>query len=220
MKGMSVFQSLKAALQPHPSESSLRVPGAIEAPAGFAPIRLRQIELEDQEEWNEVRWRNKTWLQPWESGDPMHASAISFAQWVRRERQGESDGTGAVFLIEYQGHIVGQLSLGAISYGAMRTATMGYWMDERWIGHGFAPLAVAMASDWALTDPSGPRLHRIEIAILPENRRSKRVVEKLRARYEGVRLRYMYINGVWRDHEVFVLMTEDIQESVLARLQH
>lgn len=127
---------------------------------------------------------------------------------------------GAVFLIEYQGHIVGQLSLGAISYGAMRTATMGYWMDERWIGHGFAPLAVAMASDWALTDPSGPRLHRIEIAILPENRRSKRVVEKLRARYEGVRLRYMYINGVWRDHEVFVLMTEDIQESVLARLQH
>jgi hypothetical protein len=30
----------------------------------------------------------------------------------------------------------------------------------------------------------------------------------------------MYINGVWRDHEVYVLMTEDIQESVLARLQH
>ncbi|MCH4175598.1 MAG: GNAT family N-acetyltransferase [Bifidobacterium sp.] len=216
---MSVFQSLKSVLQLHPSDVALRIPDEINAPAGVEPLSLQRLTLEDQVEWNDVRWRNSEWLKPWESGDPMQGPSMSFAQWVHKEKQSEEAGNGVVFLMKYRGQIVGQLSIGAITYGSMRTATLGYWIDERWAGHGFTPLAVAMASDWAILDPQGPQLHRIEIAILPENQRSKRVVEKLRLRYEGLRTKYMFINGVWRDHEVYVLMPEDIQEPLIQRLQ-
>ena len=72
------------------------------------------------------------------------------------------------------GRIVGQISLGAICYGAMRTGVVGYWVDERCAGRGYAPMAVTLLADWAMFDPSGPQLHRVEIDLLPENERHVR----------------------------------------------
>ena len=42
-------------------------------------------------------------------------------------------------------------------------------------------MALAMLADWALGDPFGPALHRLEIAILPDNARSLAVVRKVGA---------------------------------------
>jgi len=63
------------------------------------------------------------------------------------------------------------------------------------------------------------RLHRIEIAIRPENANSLAVVRKLGARYEGRRERYMHVDGAWRDHDVFVLTSEEVTGGVLARYE-
>jgi ribosomal-protein-alanine N-acetyltransferase len=43
------------------------------------------------------------------------------------------------------------------------------------------------------------------------------VVEKLGFRYEGLRLRYIHINGDWRDHVAFALTQEDVPGGVLTR---
>jgi len=48
------------------------------------------------------------------------------------------------------------------------------------------------------------RLHRIEIALRPENGASKRVAEKAGYVFEGLRPRYLHIDSGWRDHIVFV----------------
>lgn len=192
---------------------------AVAATAGIAaPIHLRPLTLDDEDEWNAVRWDNRDWLAPWDSGDPTHGTPLTFNTWIQRQRRSEEQGTGALFGIIHNGHIVGQISLGAVSYGSMRTGVVGYWVSQRVAGHGFAPLALALLADWALADPDGPRLHRLEIAILPENHRSRRVVEKLHAHAEGVRLKYMYINGEWRDHETYSLLAEDAGEGFAARL--
>ena len=53
---------------------------------------------------------------------------------------------------------------------------------------------------WPPTTASPVGLHRIEINIRPENGPSIRVVEKLGFRYEGLRERYLHIDGDWRDH--------------------
>jgi ribosomal-protein-alanine N-acetyltransferase len=60
-------------------------------------------------------------------------------------------------------------------------------------------------------------LHRIEIAIRPENTASLRVVEKLGFRYEGHKERYIHINGAWRDHYIFALTKEEVPSGVLNR---
>jgi hypothetical protein len=64
------------------------------------------------------------------------------------------------------------------------SATLGYWVDSRRAGHGLAPTAVALATDFCFWDLG---LHRMEINIRPENAPSLRVVEKLGFRDEGLR---------------------------------
>ena len=61
-------------------------------------------------------------------------------------------------------------------------------------------------------------LHRIEIAIRPENTASLRVVDKLGFRFEGERPRYLHIDGDWRDHRVFALNAEEVPGGLMARL--
>lgn len=213
-----MFHMLREGFRSASSSHAIRVPRELNAPAGCPAIRLRPLGQEDAQEWNEVRWRNDAWLSPWESGDPMHGPGLSYGAWIAGQRRSEQAGTGVVFAIEYQQRIVGQISIGAICYGAMRSGVVGYWIDESYIGRGFAPTAVAVLADWALTDACGPRLHRLEIAILPDNERSLAVARKVEARYEGRRTGYMYVNGQWRDHETFALLAEDAGEGFARRL--
>jgi ribosomal-protein-alanine N-acetyltransferase len=60
-------------------------------------------------------------------------------------------------------------------------------------------------------------LHRIEASIRPENQASRRVVEKLGFREEGLRRRYLHIDGAWRDHLCYALTVEDVPGGLLAR---
>jgi len=55
-------------------------------------------------------------------------------------------------------------------------------------------------------------LHRIQISIIPRNAASRRVVEKLEIRDEGIAVRYLEINGVWEDHVRYALTSEEWDE--------
>lgn len=112
----------------------------------------------------------------------------------------------------------GQISLGAICYGAMRSGVVGYWVDERCAGVATRRWRWRCWRIGPMFDPTGPRLHRMEIDILPENKRSRAVARKVGATLEGVRRAYMYVNGQWRDHESYVLMAEDAPNGFTARL--
>ncbi|OZG50352.1 GNAT family N-acetyltransferase [Bombiscardovia coagulans] len=219
---MPVFHALLDALgrspRLDPVNHPLNMPDRMLSPHKYGDFVLRPVLTDDEEDWTEVRCCNSSWLEPWEAGDPEGSPGLTFHQWVSSLRKAEDAGSGAVFLMEFQKQIVGQISLGAICYGAMRTATVGYWVDQGHIGNGFAPLAVAMLADWAFFSPSGPHLHRIEIDILPENKRSLTVVRKLGMHNEGLRKRYMFIRGQWRDHLAFSLLSDECEGGVVNRL--
>ena len=55
-------------------------------------------------------------------------------------------------------------------------------------------------------------LHRVQISIIPRNSASRRVVEKLDIREEGVAQRYLEINGTWEDHVRYAITVEEWDE--------
>ena len=110
--------------------------------------------------------------------------------------------------------LVGQLTVSSITWGSLRSANIGYWVDEACAGRGITPTAVALAVDHCF---GAAGLHRIEVCIRPENAASLRVVHKLGFRSEGLRRAYLHIDGGWRDHESFALTAEDVPEGLLAR---
>ena len=179
-------------------------------------VGLRPLRQRDRAAWREVRARNTAWLRPWDatSPDPAHEPVPTFSSMVRHLTGEARAGRVLPFVVTYDEKFVGQLTVGGISWGSLRAAHIGYWIDQTVAGRGVMPAAVALASDHCWF---GLGLHRVEINIRPENVASRRVVEKLGFREEGVRARYLHIDGDWRDHLVYVLNVEDVPRGLHQR---
>jgi ribosomal-protein-alanine N-acetyltransferase len=182
---------------------------------------LRPLRMRDAAAWIESRRRNIGWLQPWEATPPrgtatFGASSTVFTAMTRRLRTDARHGAALPFVIMVGRSFAGQVNVAGIVRGSMDSAHVGYWVDERFAGRGVMPTAVALVVDHCFREVG---LHRIEVNIRPENVASKRVVEKLGFRSEGVRDRFLHIDGDWRDHLSYALVREDVPRGLLNRWQ-
>lgn len=180
----------------------------------YGPIGLRLIRSRDARVLQRELLENRSWLQRWEATLPTASVGIDMRVGIRRLLQQYREGNGYPFVMEYGGEIAGQLNIWGVSRGSLCSATIGYWVSERFAGRGITPTAVAMATDLAFSEFG---LHRMEICIRPENQASIRVAQKLGFRYEGLRRAYIHIDGDWRDHLSFALVQGEAREGVLNR---
>lgn len=177
-------------------------------------VTIRAIRLKDARALERELLDNRSWLRKWEATNPHGAMSFDVRSSIRSLQANARAGLGLPFIVEYDGELAGQLNVSSISYGSVSSATIGYWVAERFAGLNVTPTAVALASDYAYFQVG---LHRIEICIRPENGASLRVVEKLGFRYEGLRRRYIHINNEWCDHFCFGLVAEELPIGVLSR---
>jgi ribosomal-protein-alanine N-acetyltransferase len=216
----------------HPrAQGTSRIPPVAGAPRWpvslrSGPVMLEPIRRRDQAEWDHVRWVNREWLRPWEATLPpgSQPGPMTYAGLVRSLRRQAREGRVLPWLVFYDDshhldrrpkpRLAGQLTVSGIVGGSASWGQIGYWVDQRLAGRGIIPTAVALATDYCF---EVLRLHRIEIAIRPENGASLRVVAKLGFRPEGLRPRYLHIDGDWRDHLVFALNAEEVPEGLLSR---
>ena len=183
------------------------------------PVRVRPLKLRDGPAWVESRSRNVEWLREWEATPPgspadVPTSMATFVTMTRRLRREARLGRGLPFSVDYDGAFVGQLNASNVIRGSLHSASLGYWVDQRVAGRGIMPTAVALVSDHCFWTVG---LHRIEINIRPENTASRRVVEKLGFREEGVRRGFLHISGDWRDHISYALTREEAADGLLRR---
>ena len=179
-------------------------------------VGLRPLARGDARAWKEIRSRNTAWLTPWEATVPPgdDAAPKTFRGLVRDlQRQAKASRT-LPFAVTVDDVFAGQLTVTNIVGGSARWAQLGYWIDERHAGQGSIPTAVAMAVDYCLFEMG---LHRIEVAIRPENHSSLRVAEKLGFTEIGFAPRYLHIDGDWRDHRLFAITVEDCPVGLLRR---
>jgi ribosomal-protein-alanine N-acetyltransferase len=179
-------------------------------------VRLRPLKRRDAKAWLALRAVNARWLERWEASSPVPAEgpAPTFGEFVRMLSAQARQGTALPFAVDHEGRLAGQLTVSSIVYGSLRSASIGYWVSQHVAGRGVIPTSVALATDHCFTALG---LHRVEVNIRPENGPSLRVVEKLGFRDEGLRTRYLHINGEWCDHRTFALTVEDVPEGLMAR---
>ena len=184
------------------------------------PVSLRPPRRSDAGPWSRSRIANAAWLAPWEPTSSQswreRNSPAEFRRTLSRMRAAARVGSMLPFMIVYGDELVGQMSVSNVIRGALRSCSVGYWVDSRVAGRGIAPTALALVIDHCLTEV---RLHRVEINIRPENQASLRVVEKLGLRREGYHERFLDIDGTWRDHLTFAITAEErLDAPVLSRL--
>lgn len=175
---------------------------------------LRPLVIEDFPQWMEVRQRCRNWLLPWEPlkqktlGDPDidYKAFQNRCRFMFNERQ---QGKGFGFGVFLDQQLIGEMNMSSIVRHPFHSCFVGYWTDERYAGQSYAPEALAAVLRFAFDEC---QLFRVQIAIVPTNQASLRVMEKLRINQEGVARKFLEINGVWEDHSCFAMTVEDWSE--------
>lgn len=174
-------------------------------------LTLRPLARADRVEFEALLQVNAGWLAPWEATSP-HTSArgVTRAPFHRMRRSADRaarQGLVLPLVVDVDGRMVGQVQLFDILWGGRQTGWAGYWLAREETGRGYATWALAALVDHALLDVG---LHRVEVAIRPENSASLRVVGRLGLREEGAQRGLMHVDGGWRDHRSFAVLAEDL----------
>jgi len=191
--------------------------GPLRVAAGV--IRLRAVRLRDASVWSRARQADRVHLEPWEptteSDWSVRHSVSAWPAVYSSLRSEARKGRMLPYVIELDGRFCGQLTIGNVTHGALRSAWIGYWVVSSFTGGGVATGALALGLDHCF----GPvRLHRVEATVRPENAASRAVLAKVGFREEGLLRRYLLVDGGWRDHLLVGLTTEEVYGSVAATL--
>jgi ribosomal-protein-alanine N-acetyltransferase len=184
-------------------------------PIAHGFVALRPVGRRDYWRLQYLLTEDRDWLEPWEATTPGLRTVVNAGWMISSLKSQARRGTGLGFVILYENVVVGQLNVANIQHGSVSSATIGYWISRAAAGKNITPIAVALAIDYLMDDLG---LHRIEIDIRPENLPSLRVVEKLSLRLEGIKERFIHIDGAWRDHKVFAITAEEKNGSMIDRL--
>ncbi|MEM6945821.1 MAG: GNAT family protein [Pseudomonadota bacterium] len=170
---------------------------------------LRPPQMADHDSWAGLRRESAEFLQPWEpewSAD--HLSWRAFRTrvfWAERSvRMGEAI---PLFLVHREtGAVLGGVTLSNIRRDPAQAGTLGYWTGERYTRQGYMREALTGLRDHAFGQM---RLSRLEAACLPENEASRRLLERVGFKYEGVAQAYLQIAGRWRNHVLYAALRID-----------
>ncbi len=174
-------------------------------------VLLRPLKNQDFAQWRDVRRRGGEWLTKWEprpapgQPDVVEDERAFAARCGARDRERQM-GTGYGFGVFVGGRFAGEVNLNNVQRGAFQNAYVGYWIDPAQAGRGYTPEAVVVAFRFAFEEAE---LHRLQVAVVPRNRPSRRVAEKLGLRAEGTAIRYLEINGRWEDHIRYAITAEE-----------
>lgn len=191
--------------------------GPLRVAAGV--VRLRPVRLRDAGAWSRIRLADRAHLEPWEPVTGVdwqlrhaYSSWPSVCSSLRSEAR---KGRMLPYAIELDGQFVGQLTIGNVTHGALRSAWIGYWVASDVIGGGVATAALALGLDHCFGQVL---LHRVEATVRPENAASRRVLAKVGFREEGLLKRYLEVDGGWRDHLLVAITVEEMTSSAAAGL--
>lgn len=180
-------------------ESGLRVEGE--------KVILRPPRASDYAEWRELRAQSRAFLQPWEPTWP--ADDLSRAAFRRRllayARDRDTGVAYPFFVLRASDEaITGGITLSNIRRGVAQMGSVGYWCGRPFTRQGLTLDAVRALSEFSFRTLA---LHRLEAACIPDNGPSRRLLAKAGFSEEGLAPAYLKINGEWRDHVLFGLLS-------------
>jgi ribosomal-protein-alanine N-acetyltransferase len=176
-------------------------PGAPAALQLGPRVLLRSPTPADGPELLDVNRRSAATHRPWIFPPMEEAEYAGYLQ-----RAARPDVAALLVVRREDSAVMGTITLSQIFYGPLCSAYCGYYIGGMFAGRGYMSEALGLALDHAF-GPLG--LHRVEANIQPGNAPSIALVRRLGFTREGFSRRYLRIDGDWRDHERWAILSED-----------
>ena len=168
---------------------------------------LKSVNGSDSGKLYDFLMRNREFFKPWSPAYPDDYDTPGYhhktAQNIEEETIAGRQLKFAVYKKENPDVIFGTVALSNIIKGAFLSCFLGYRIDEKENSKGYATEALREAVNFTF---EVIKLHRVEANIIPRNKASIRVMEKLGFINEGISKKYLKINGIWEDHLHYVLL--------------
>ncbi len=164
-------------------------------------IDLRQLRAQDEDAFLSMVANSRALHQPWTSPP---ADAAGFQQLL--SRSGSANFRSLVGWRRRDNALVGVVNLSQIVRGYFQSCYCGFYGNATIAGQGLMRETLELVLRYAFVTEM---LHRIEANVQADNTRSLALVRRVGFRHEGFSLRYLQINGQWRDHERFAMTVED-----------
>ncbi len=122
-----------------------------------------------------------------------------------KQRDEDKQYSFGIFLKD-SGKLVGDVSLYHIRRGSLQRCLIGYSVDKKYNGRGYATAAVSIAVEFAFNEL---KLHRVDAGVMLNNTGSMRVLEKAGFHREGIEQKGVKIDGRWEDHQIFAIISDN-----------
>jgi len=155
--------------------------------------------------------RNKLFLEEWESVKSEEFYTVQY-QEEQLDKDLSSIMNNNMFRLwivkkHDDSRIIGSISFNNIVRGAFLSCSLSYRLDKDEINKGYITEAIQRGIEIMFNEFG---LHRIEANIMPRNKCSLRVAEKLGFYNEGLAYKYLKINDKWEDHVHMVLLNDKV----------
>ena len=174
-------------------------------------VFLRPPKRRDALKWQKLRMSSKSFLVPWEpSWDASSCTRRAYLRYFKNSNYLANMDRAYSFLIFKTDDktLLGGINVGNVRRGVSQSASLGYWIGEKYARNGYMKEALKLLIPSLFVDL---RLNRIEAATLEENIASKSLLKKIGFKKEGVLRKYLKINGTWRDHILYGLLENDFR---------
>lgn len=155
--------------------------------------------------------RNKSFLEEWEpiKDEDFYTKQYQEEQLDKELSTIENNSSLRLWVFKKgnENKVIGSIGFNNIVRGVFLSCHLGYKLDKDEINKGYMTEAIRKGIEIMFIEFG---LHRIEANIMPRNKRSLRVVEKLGFYNEGLAYKYLKINGKWEDHIHMVLLNDKV----------
>jgi [ribosomal protein S5]-alanine N-acetyltransferase len=177
----------------------------------------RLLTLSDAVQLADYYHRNQDFHREWSPLMPAGYTSPAFQEtrlrtYFQRHNRGEQYRFG-IFTATLPELLIGTITLAAVEREFFQNGRLGYSIDQQFCNRGVMTESLRSVMQFAFEKQG---LHRLEASIMPHNIASRRVLEKCGFQKIGFSPKYLQIQGVWRDHEIYMALSEDFLTSFQA----
>jgi ribosomal-protein-serine acetyltransferase len=158
-------------------------------------LELKPVDERHAEELTALVRRDLAHLKPWMPWATERYSVEDAREFIRRQIRQYAEDMGFATLIFFSGRVAGSIGYNQIDW-SNRKADIGYWLGSEFTGRGLMTKCCRALVEHAFREL---RLNRVEIFCAVENRRSRRIPERLGFKEEGTHRQAEWVHDHFKD---------------------
>lgn len=170
---------------------------------------IRYPRRRDWKSWVRLRRNSYKFLHKWEPyWNIEQCTRANYMKQLRLQRSKAAYDQAYSFLCFNKENkiLLGGINISNIQRGVTQTCNIGYWLGETHSGKGFMEESIRSIIPYIFETI---KVNRIQAYTLKSNLPSRKLLEKLNFKKEGVLRKAMKINNIWQDHVLYALINND-----------